>query len=693
MTSSALLPLRIEAAYTGTVYDVLAGASVTWTDICDYVLFADGVTFNRGRTSEATSTSAGSLSFAIKTAPDGSTAALTLRMPIRVSWYDAVHYSELAALFSDYADYAAAVAAYESEGGTGTWRPLWTGSVSEIRAGWQGGVRGVQQVSCADNVAVAERTELGAWPTAAATSIGGLHWFYPLDDKDAESPLREATGSVTTPLRVRSVGVTPENSSVTLGSASAPANDGTAAAFIGTTAAGGWMLEATDALGNLPNSGVDDFTISAYVWVDDVVGRDTVVVSFPWDGARNFALDVGVASGNKPYVGWTRPGGSERVDATAALSRGQWHHIAVRVEVSAGTLFDVELFLDGASTGTPYSDFNGPFAAGRYGYRIGAGWNNNGPFAGRIAGVGLFDAALSNTDIATLAGARNGYDQDSTIARFNRLQRLASFSTSTASGGIGVMGAQPLAGKSVAAAMNDCSTVEHTPWHSTVDGELTLASRATYWNNAQIVAGSPPFLSFAYGLELPGKVIDPSTSIAVDDDSIANVVTGNRVGGLTYTASDTASVGAYGEYRRATTYPCGSDAEMTTYVNYDLATSAQPRASSSSLTVDVVHTQATVDPDDVLATDVGDIIRIVDLPADAPFTSTPYFRVVGMTDRANPSGWSRTFNVELIGVLGDLISAALAPSGAPESWVWKLDDADYPLGVRTATNFDSRLGL
>ena len=660
--SSALPPLKVEAAFSHTVLDVMNAVSVTWTDISSFVLFAQGVDFTRGRTTEGASTSPGTATFTTKTKHDGTTAGLSLRTPVRISWKDG-----------------------------STWKVLWTGSVSEIRTGWHGGVRGVQEIACTDNVAVAERRLLEAWPTENALAIGNVAWHLPLDDRDLESPPREVAAAAAPPLlRPRAVGIAPEQSAVSLGSGYGPGREGSVATFTGSDADGGWCLEAYDALGRI-GAGSLDTTMSVYLYIDDATSRTMVAFSGSYDHySRNLRVDVGVHETGEAYAGWTLPGGgSEFVFGTTVLAPGAWHHIALVVDEVGTAVYECRLYVNGVKE-DDLTTFNGPFNVARYGLRIGAGFSTVAPFNGQIAHVGLFTKALTAGEVASLAGVVTGYAGESTLARFNRVQRLVNYSSSTASGGVGVMGAQPIAGKTAASALGEVSTVEHAQWRCSRDGTLKLASRADRYNRSnpasRHVVGVP---RLAADVVIPARAVSPTTAIAISDKDVANVVTGNRPGGITYTARNATSIAAYGQKSKSTTYLANSDGEVTTYVDADLLASSNPSPFIESFTLDVAAVQSTVTLGNMLGLDVDALIEVTDLPSSTTTTTNWYF-VEGVADRVSPTGWQRTLNVTFVAdpqFMADVKAAE----------VWKLDDTGYGLGAGGASApakpYGSRLGL
>ena len=308
---SALFPVRVEVAQSATIGQVLRGETVTWTDICDFIHYDSGVTCSRGRAATADTTTAGSASFTVKTKPNGDVAPLAVRRPVRISVQIA-----------------------------SSWIPVWTGTVSGWSRSWDGGVRGLQRVTCADAVATLNRAVLESWPTETAKSIGDLAWLFPLDDASGEQPPREASGVVSPPqFAPRPVGVPEEGSSVRFGVGASPgspvgAAEGTVVGFEGWPF-GGWCLAAHDNLGGLPGGWS---ALSAYVFLESLPERDGAVFASSLIGYQtvaDFQVVLGVDEDGRGFFEFGLPAG--RTVGTSILSVGRWHHLAMSWEASGGS--------------------------------------------------------------------------------------------------------------------------------------------------------------------------------------------------------------------------------------------------------------------------------------------------------------------------------------------------------------------
>lgn len=605
-------PVRIEMAASATVFDVLAGSTITWTDISSFVLYAQGVTFNRGRNAESQATSPGSLTFSVRTKPDGTTAVLPLRRPVRVSWQDG-----------------------------STWKVLWTGSVTERRQGWQNGVRGVTEIVCSDNLAVAERTLFEPLAAQRAIAIGDLGFAIPLDDNDEGGAPRDVSGRVRGPrLRRRPVGEAPANSEPKFGAgfgpgSSAGVSDNSSVGFAGSIS-GGWCLNAYNAVGNL--SGLSgSTTLSVYVWVDDEPNYFNVALSVSTSAG---ALDIGVFE-RKGAMQWGFVPDIINM-GFSTLTPGAWHHLAVTSNGSN----NYALWVNGVKESETFGA--APANPGRSQVRVGASvrqFANNvnsdathGAYRGRVAMVAGFDKVLDANQIGALAGVVRGNVGESTLARFNRLVRLAGYATTDATmtpPPVGMMGVQAFRGKSVAALLGEVASVEHSPLVPAKNGRFSLSSRVVRYN----ITGA--------ALTLPAAAVAPSTSIITSEANLINVVNASRTGGASMVVRDASSIAAYGEHPTTVSWPCWTDSEAETYAAELLAKNKDPRPLTESLTIDVVATKASIDESAVINAEINDVVGLTGLPADSPL-SDPLFYIEGISDSITPTSWIRTFNTTLV---------------------------------------------
>ena len=796
-----MIALKVEVAEAGTVWQVLHGETLTWTDITDWLLFAAGVDFNRGMGAEDDSAKPGQATFTCQTLPDGTTAALKVRRPVRISAYVA-----------------------------DVWQTLWTGSMSGWRQGWAAGVRGVQQVACTDNISVAERIGMESIPVASVMATAPV-WCVPLDDSSFDSPPREMAGAAGAPqFWAREVGDATDSASLTSGGwspGSHPASPESSAAQFTADAGGGWCLNAESAEKSMPNLDYG-FSLSTFVYVP-ALGREVVALSCavagwpttapdvgadPWSWGNTRNLDIGVSAGGYAFA---RFDGSYRY-GTTVLPAGQWHHIAVSQSDDAG----FGLVINGIPEHSAAA-WSLP-GLGSWRIRIGGSLDSTNMLNGAIACVSAHAPALHQYQIRGIAETRAGLVGEPTGARFFRLAELggvtppladaatavtttlgnsgdwntgwssagvtwdgddvtltsgqiavltladatalpgssglfdATFTLDDAAfiqvyvltggtdaqanyfggggvqeysgwftagthtlrfmfhvvdpahsfvrpslriwgpvtctvtggavwvfGGLATMGHQPVAGRSLAAALQQCADAEGAPWGTSTDGLLTLASRADRHNRlaegvtrtweqveadgvtwAELAAVSGGWI--AQDVYLPATAVDKSTAAETRDRGIVNRITVTRPGGLAQVVSNETSLEAYGRYGETMALCVASDAQAQTRAAFEVATKGEPAAAIGALTVDVTACAASLDVAAVLAAQPGHVIQVQDLPPDAPATSLWFF-AEGASDRVGPGTWVRTINTSAV------------PASTRAMRVGETIDSSIPIGV------------
>ena len=795
-----MIPLKVEVAEAGTVWQVLHGETLTWTDITPWLLFAAGVDFDRGMGAEDDSAKPGQATFTCQTLPDGSVAPLKVRRPVRISGY-----------ISD------------------TWQTLWTGSISGWRQGWAAGVRGVQQVVCTDNICVAERIGMESIPVETIMETGPV-WCVPLDDT-FDGPPRELTGAADTPrFWAREVGAAIDTATLTSGGwspgsqASAPE---TSVAQFTADAGGGWCLNAESPGKSMPNLG-DGFSVSMFVYLP-ARGREVVALSMavtgwpvtaldvgtdPWTWGNTRNLDIGVSAAGYAFA---RFDGVTRNGATM-LQTGVWHHIAVSQSADAGFVMAINGLIEHAATTWSL------VGLGSWRIRIGGSLDSTGMFDGWVSCVSAHAPALDQYQVRAIAETRGGMVGETTAARFWRLATLGKVvppldsaadlvtetlgnstgwttfwssagtwtgntatvaSTEIASltlndaatipggsgifdatftldataaivvyvltggtetqaqyfadgvavqeysgwfdagthtlrflfhienpahtymrasfrvvspvtctvtgggvsvfGGLATMGHQPVAGRSLAAALQQCADAEGAPWGTSTDGLLTLASRADRHNRlaegvtrtweqveadgvtwAELAAVSGGWI--AQDVYLPATAVDKSTAAETRDRGIVNRITVTRPGGLSLVVTNETSVEGYGRYGETMTLCVASDAQAQTRAAFEVATKGEPAAAIGALTVDVTACSASLDVAAVLAAQPGHVIQVQDLPPDAPATSLWFF-AEGVSDRVDPGTWVRTINTSAV------------PASTRAMRVGETIDSSIPIGV------------
>ena len=396
-----MIPLKVEVAETGTVWQVLHGETLTWTDISDWLLFAAGVEFDRGMGAEDDTAKPGQATFTCQTLPDGAVAPLKVRRPVRICGYI-----------------------------SSAWQVLWTGSISGWRQGWAAGVRGVQQVVCTDNISVAERIGMESIPVASVMATAPV-WCVPLDDSSFDSPPREMAGGAGAPqFWAREVGDAIDSAALTPGGwspGSQPASPESSAAQFTADAGGGWCLNAESSEKSMPNLDAG-FSLSTFVYLPKL-GREVVALSCavagwpttapdvgtdPWSWGNTRNLDIGVSAAGYPFA---RFDGSYRY-GTTVLQTGQWHHIVVSQSADAGFGLVINGLPEHSATAWSLPGL------GSWRIRIGGSLDSTGMFDGSIACVSAHTPALHQYQIRGIAETRAGLVGEPTGARFLRLADL-----------------------------------------------------------------------------------------------------------------------------------------------------------------------------------------------------------------------------------------------------------------------------
>jgi len=159
----------------------------------------------------------------------------------------------------------------------------------------------------------------------------------------------------------------------------------------------------------------DDFTISAWIYVDDVsadmngalgqivadaAGSDPTSGGF-WlgysDRGGTHDPTEGIAWNIKTNAGFQRGKSDDNV-----VSSGSWHHIALTLDGQA------TLYVDGVDVTNRSTDNSGTFTRTNNNLTVADDDAGNFPFNGKISDVRLYDIALSASNVQVLASKING---------------------------------------------------------------------------------------------------------------------------------------------------------------------------------------------------------------------------------------------------------------------------------------------
>jgi fibronectin type 3 domain-containing protein len=197
-----------------------------------------------------------------------------------------------------------------------------------------------------------------------------------------------------------------ETSGTTASDATGSGNAGTlvnSPAWIGGKIGNALSLNGTNQYAALPASitaNLHDFTIATWVYWSGG-GNWQRVFDFGRGTAVNmFLTPKNGANGNPRFVITTSgAGGEQRIDAPSALTTGTWHHIAVTLSGTTGTLY-----IDGQQVGQNTAMTLRPSDLGTTTQNwIGRSQYNDPYLGGRVDDFRLYAGALSGAQIAALA--------------------------------------------------------------------------------------------------------------------------------------------------------------------------------------------------------------------------------------------------------------------------------------------------
>jgi len=601
--------IKVEFAPTGDA----STTSPTWVDITAYLRLSDGVTFNRGRTDERSTSQPGNVSLSLNNddgrftpgLPAGAYAPLRIRCPIRVSF---------------------------KPPGAGSYTVLWTGLVDQFDPGWENGKRAICRVSGSDRLARLQRRTMSRWETECHLASGATHLWPLVEDNTATTIAEIASGTTDHSLSVTLNG---GSGSLDFGAGELPVDDGTVLALTPTSLSAGYnMTGAAMVPGSYVGHSMSVLmlsTVSANAGLfrfSDIFGSYIGVQTT--SGGKAQAVSYSAFDG----VGYT-------VTSTAGVCDGLFHQVGLAVD-SAGT---VTLYVDGVSAGTVagYPPISGSTVT--IGGTVGA------LYSGQISHCALWANMAPTTAMQTGAyAAVTGGAGETTTARFTRIAAMAGTTATTVGTGLSTMGKQPIAGRSTLDALNDCGEAELSPVYLTPGGAPALASRSTRYNAA-------------VGLALVASDIGADVSFTVNDEALINDTTAIRpdAGASELRVTNPASISRYGTHDESLTINVADDTQLAAITQWRANVRAEPAPRTEQLVVAAWVKQATVSLANTTALEVGSRVQVASLPATAPATVLDLF-AEGFSDTFSTTGWVRMVNTSSVGASGS---------------VWQLDSATY----------------
>lgn len=339
------------------------------------------------------------------------------------------------------------------------------------------------------------------------------------------------------------------------------------------------------------------------------------------------------------------------VSGSVSIANGGWHHLVATTGAS-GTKFYVDGVLVGTTTSTA------PFAPSTLivgDSSVDAGIH--GRFQGSVGYVGLYDRALSATEIGSHWQASNGYAGDRTDQRIARWLTAAGFTAADwdLTAGKAVVGTYPQAGKTAAAAAQDMAVTEGAgaAFYAAPSGRPTFVTR-TYRKPGA------PTLTLSATADLTSDAYQPSYDALtlVNSCAVSRAATSGTLSEQSWT--DQASVAAFGP----------ADDKVTSYATTDedalhLAQSVVGRNGSPGFRLGQVGVDLATATTNLYAAAatvrIGSRIRVTNLPAGlAPTTQADVIA----------EGWTETSSLTSYVMVFDT-----SPADNPPRGVW--DDTTY----------------
>lgn len=604
--------------------DVRTGA-VAWTAITSHVRLADGLSWERGRSSERDTVSPGRASLAVNTrtynAAFGS--APDLRTPIRIQY-------------------------------SGT--TVWTGTIDQWDGSWTGGIKPITRVSATEMLSRAAMRVLAALPVEAQKAKSPVALF-PLDEESTATSLASvipqttgAAGRLTTYSTVGTTGTATWGAGFSPGSVNSAA-ESTVASFTGDASNYVYLSSLIDQARPVTAGVTLEAMILPASWPS---GASAAPVRVSGRDSDDWSFSLGVNTTGVVQAFWGAGVISGSITGSTGVPLATWTHVALTVTAAGSARMYVNGTQEGSTTSVSGAGLSGVLE------RITLGAPR---WTGNIANVAVYDRNLSGSEVADIAAGRNGFTGETTTARASRIAGYCGWPITVGTGST-TMGPQPTKGLSLVDAMQQIADTEVAPYWSNATATLRLDGRSTRY--------SPGAADFT----IPASAIDQGTTFGKSDVGMVNKVSVDDAIGNKSERSNAASVARYDEYSVSlsvfVTQDNAGQAAMDAIAEGLANWQATPRVRSESIGVDLITAASTItNYSACVLADVGNVLSITGLPTDHTGSSSSLFYVEGVSDNVTASSWMRTFNVS---------PADLA--------AWVLGDATYGvLGTTTRLGF------
>lgn len=494
-----------------------------------------------------------------------------------------------------------------------TTRTRFTGRIVAMDLGWPGGgqAQATVGVTATDVLAdLARRPMRSMLEEEILQRVPAS--YYTLGEAEGSTSAGDSSYNQALPLALAGSGPAP-----TFGTGIGPVDGLTATQFFG-----GQYLASTGSP-NTVGTAVAPFTNSTY----------SVVAEFATTTAPSgatalaviaYARGWGLAVNSTGQLVATFAGAST-VASTRVVTDGLTHAAAV---TSNGTT--VTLYLDGAAVASAAY----PGSSALYDYvTVGGGAASPSvttaqSFTGTVSHVAGFASTLIPASTLAIYQVSIGL-AESTTARLARIAAYAGVSSSLAGTSTQQVGAQATGGGSTLDALMTVAAAEGGVLYADGTGALVLQSRG--YRASKV----------AVDLTVTADEITGGTNVTYDTQQVFNQVTATRTNGAAQTATNPASITAYGLYATSLDLPVLLDSDALAAAQWLVASHAAPSKRLGSATFDLLTSP---NAEVIFARSIGDRILITPLPSQA-WAGSGDVVIEGWTEVRTQDSWTLTANL------------------------------------------------
>lgn len=336
--------------------------------------------------------------------------------------------------------------------------------------------------------------------------------------------------------------------------------------------------------------------------------------------------------------------GATKITSGTGHADGAVHHVAFTYDND-----NIELYVDGVSIGTSTMLAD----AGRE-VRIGAA-NGGSLFNGTISHVAVHNRELWSFEVADHYEAGTGaFEGETSDERIQRIADYAQVVDKYLDTGVTTTMSKLLThGKSPLQLLRETEVTENGLVFFNRAGELAFQSRAWRYN-------ATPYEIY----DVATGDVEEGLLFMEDDTSLVNDATYSQPEGASYRIQNQESITNFDRYTKSETLYTTDATEVLAAAQWAVNRFGTPSTRCPTVAVDI-RTQDSMWV--TLQVELGDLIRLTNLPDQAPSTEVELF-VEGYSERISEEAWTITFN---------------CTPADPES-VWVLDSSTYSeLGATT----------